>query len=77
VSIEEAFTHNTAKVDTVFIGQFDFEVSYSGLGISPSIHISSEILPFSLEDIDYSRDIRIAAIIMKPVELDEYEEKNK
>ena len=77
VSIEEAFTHNTAKVDTVFIGQFDFEVSYSGLGISPSIHISSEILPFSLEDTNYSRDIRIAAIIMKPVELDEYEEKNK
>ena len=77
VSIQEAFTHNTAKVDTVFIGQFDFEVSYSGLGISPSIHISSEILPFTLEDTNYSRDIRIAAIVMKPVELDEYEEKNK
>lgn len=76
VSVKEAFTHNTAKVDTVFIGQFDFEVSYSGLGISPSIHISSEILPFSLEDKNYSRDIRIAAIIMKPVELDEYEKNN-
>ena len=77
----KAFSNDPTKVDTVFVGQFTFPVCYAGLSsdkICPNIKISS---PFSVFNRDmmahYTRDLRIAAIILRPVELDEFEESNK
>jgi hypothetical protein len=65
--------------DTIFIGQFDFPVSYYGLGdFYPSIRVTSPISVLNKKQLEqYSRDVRIAAIILKPVELEEYEANNK
>ena len=75
-----AFSNDTTKVDTVYLGEFTFPVCYYGLGdgYCPNIKITS---PFSavtgkVRDA-YTRDLRIAAIILKPKELVEFEESNK
>lgn len=75
-----AFYNDPAKVDTVYLGEFTFPVAYDGLGTdyAPNIHISSPLDTFSDDDMtNYTGDIRLKAIIMKPVELVEYEENNK
>ena len=74
-----AFTNDPLKADTVYLGQFTFPVAYNGLGdYSPNLHISNPISVFNKADMaTYTRDVRIAAIIMKPVELAEFEENNK
>ncbi len=79
MSSNTAFTNNPEKADTVFIGQFTFPVNYSGLGsYYPSLHITSPISVFSSQQLEtYTRDVRIAMILMRPVELDEYLAKNK
>lgn len=77
-----AFSNDITKVDTVYIGEFTFPVSYYGMNgddkICPNIKITS---PFSLFNqallAGFSRDLRIAAIILKPKEFVEYEETNK
>ena len=74
-----AFTNDPYKVDTVYLGQFTFPVAYRGLnGYSPNIHISNPIGVFNKTDMaTYTRDVRLAAIILKPMELVEYEENEK
>jgi len=74
-----AFINDPVKADTVYLGQFTFPVAYNGLGdYSPNLHISNPISVFNKNDMaTYTRDLRIAAIIMKPVELAEFEENNK
>jgi hypothetical protein len=75
-----AFSNDPTKVDTVFIGRFNFPVNYSGLGEDyyPSLHVTSPISVFNSTQLaTYSRDVRIAAILLRPVELDEFEAKNK
>ena len=75
-----AFSNDTSKVDTLYIGEFTFPVCYFGLGegCCPNIKITS---PFSVVTgsvrNDFSRDLRIAAIILKPKELVEFEESKK
>ncbi|MBQ2167094.1 MAG: hypothetical protein II447_09985, partial [Bacteroidaceae bacterium] len=69
------YTNDTTKVDTLFIGQHTFPVCYAGLNnYYPNIKITS---PFSVFNktlmATYTRDLRIAAIILKPVEMEEYE----
>ena len=64
----------------MFIGRFNFPVNYSGLGEDyyPSLHVTSPISVFNSTQLaTYSRDVRIAAILLRPVELDEFEAKNK
>ena len=77
------FSNDPAKVDSVYIGRFTFPVSYYGLGgnddhICPNIKITS---PFSVFNktlmAAFSRDLRIAAIVLKPLELVEFEESKK
>ena len=80
VSATTAFTNNPEKTDTVFIGRFTFPVSYNGIGEDyyPTLRISSPISVFNSEQLaTYSRDVRIAAILLRPQELDEFEAKNK
>lgn len=80
VNMTTAFTNDPLKTDTVFIGRFQFPVAYNGLGSEyrPNIHISNPISVFNKTQMStYTRDIRIAAIIMKPVEMDEFEAKEQ
>ena len=80
VNAKTAFINDPEKTDTVFIGQFTFPVNYRGLGSDfyPSLHVTSPISVFNSTQLaTYSRDVRIAAILLRPVELDEYEAKNK
>lgn len=80
VNANTAFTNNPEKTDTVFIGRFTFPVSYSGIGSDyyPTLRVSSPISVFNSDQLaTYSRDVRIAAILLRPQELDEFEAKNK
>lgn len=81
---QKPFVNDTSKVDTMFIGEFTFPVAYDGLPssngktIAPDIKISSPMSVFNTTLLDtYTRALRIAAIIMKPVELAEFEENQK
>ena len=77
------FSNDPTKVDTVYIGRFTFPVSYYGLGtnnqkICPNIKITSPMSVFNKTLLaGFSRDLRIAAIIAKPLEMVEFEESNK
>ena len=80
VNMTTAFTNDPLRTDTVFIGRFQFPVAYNGLGSDyrPNIHISNPISVFNKTQMStYTRDIRIAAIIMKPVEMDDFEAKEQ
>lgn len=80
VNATTAFTNDPSKTDTVFIGQFTFPVNYKGLGEDyyPSLRVSSPISVLNNNQLTtYSRDVRIAAILLRPVELEEFEAKNK
>ena len=79
VGTATAFTNDPQKTDTVFIGQFTFPVAYSGLGeYYPTIRVTSPISVFNSQQLaDYTRDVRIAAIILRPIELEEFYAKNK
>jgi hypothetical protein len=80
LNMNTAFVNNPEKTDTVFIGQFTFPVAYEGLGddYTPNLHISCPISVFNKTQMSsYNRDLNIAGIILKPVELVEFEEKQK
>lgn len=78
-----AFSNDTSKVDTVFVGEFTFPVCYRGLRTAtedycPNIKITSPFSAFSTPLMAaYTRDLRIAGILLKPKELVESEESNK
>lgn len=78
------FINDPTKVDTVYLGDFQFPVSYHGLTdingreYHPTMKIVSDINAFNSTQMKtYTRSLRIAAIILKPVELSEFEEKQK
>lgn len=79
VNLNTAFFNDPLKTDTVYLGQFTFPVAYNGLAdCSPNLHISCPVSVFNKTQMaTYTRDVRIAAIIMKPIELVEFEEKQK
>ena len=55
-------------------------MNYRGLGEDyyPSIRVSTPINVFNKQQLEtYSRDLRIAAFLLRPVELEEFEENNK
>ena len=67
--------NDPTKVDTMYVGKFTFPTCYSGLGseIAPNIKITSPFSAFSKPMMaKYTRDLRIAAILLRPVEYDEY-----
>ncbi len=75
-----AFMNDPEKLDTMYLGQFTFPVNYRGLGDDyyPSLYISSPVNAFLAAQTDiYQREFRIFAIILRPVEKDEYEANNK
>ena len=79
-SLTTAFLPDPLKVDTLDLGEFTFPVNYRGLGdgYCPSLYISSPVNVYTPAQVaQYSREFRIYAIILKPVELDEFEANNK
>ena len=68
--------NDTSIVDTMFVGKIDFPIAYRGLGekMYPHLKITTDFNVFnSAMMANYTRDLRIAAIILRPVEMDEYE----
>jgi len=79
-----SFVNDTSKVDTILVGTFTFPVAYRGLGsdICPTLSVESAYTAFKknedgvyLRNI-YTGDLRIAKIIMRPVEYDAYLKEN-
>lgn len=84
------FSNDTSKVDTVYVGEFTFPVCYYGLRdladkngatdpqFCPNIKITT---PFQVTNTTlknaFTREMRIAGILLKPKELVEFEESNK
>lgn len=69
------FISDTTKVDTIDLGEFKFPYSYKGLEAKPNLRISvaSGYSVFNKTHTAlYDQDIRIANIILRPVEYDEY-----
>lgn len=76
------FVNDTSKVDTLYLGQITFPYSYRGLGYYPNIKVTSSARINVLRpDIlaNYTRDIRICALLLRPLDYEEYllEEKKK
>ena len=71
INTTTAFTNNTSKVDTVYIGRFTFPNAYvCTQNACPSLRITSPISVFNKTQMEtYTRDVRLAAIIMRPIEL--------
>lgn len=72
------FINDTAKIDTMFIGSFTFPVCYYGLktqngaAVQPVLKITSSINAFlETQKKQNTMDLRIADVILRPVELDE------
>jgi len=67
--------NDPTKVDTMFVGTITFPVAYRGLGekMYPNLKITTDFSVFNRQMMaTYTRDLRIAAIILRPVEMDEY-----
>ncbi len=79
LDMSTCFKNDQHKTDTLFLGEFTFPVSYRGLtdsSIVPSIRVTSPIMVFDDDEMArHSRSVSIWAILMKPVELDEFEKK--
>lgn len=69
-NLATAFLNDTTKVDTLFLGQFTFPVAYVGQNIvSPVLRITNPISIFNKTQMaQYTTAIRLAAVLMKPVE---------
>jgi uncharacterized surface protein with fasciclin (FAS1) repeats len=76
-----AFSNDVTKVDTLYLGEFTFPVSYYGLRnnddyVCPNLKITSPFSSFNKAlMLGFERSLRIAAIILKPKELVEFENK--
>jgi hypothetical protein len=76
VNMTTAFKNDTTKVDTLLLGQFTFPVAYVGQNaVSPVLRISNPISVLNKTHLNtYTRTLRLAAILVKPVELDSINE---
>lgn len=75
-----SFSNNPYRRDTVYLGDFTFPVCYKGLtnNVKPNIKIKQVIDTFNDPMmIGFDRTLRIAAILLRPKELVEFEEQNK
>ena len=66
---EWAFKNDITKVDAVYLGDFTFPVTYVGLSnCYPNLIITAPKMDNAHKKL-YSRDLRIAAILLIPAEL--------
>ena len=76
VHLASKLENDPTRIDTMFVGTFTFPVAYRGLGekIYPNLKITTDFNVFDRTAMEqYTRDLRIASIILRPVEQDEYE----
>ena len=80
-----AFTNDPTKTDVICIGKFKFPVAYKGLGdeYRPNLRIYSPINPYPTKPgqpaadlLLYTRNVRIAFIVLVPEEYDNYKSQN-
>lgn len=66
------FVNDTSKVDTLLLGKATFPVCYRNLGeLYPTLELKSNLRIFnSAEMAAYDRQLRLAAIILRPIEMD-------
>ncbi len=74
-ALKNAFTNNPAAIDTLHIGQFTFPVAYEDMDyyhedeVAPVLCITCPISVFNkAQYATYTRTLRLAAIIMRPIE---------
>lgn len=69
--------NDPTRVDTVAVGTFTFPVCYAGLPnaeVMPNLKITTDFNVFNKPMMaKYTRDIRLAGLILRPAELEEYE----
>ena len=68
--------NDPTRVDTLAVGTFTFPVAYAGLGdnVYPNLKITTDFGVFDKAKMAaYTRDFSIISILMKPVELEEFE----
>lgn len=72
------FVNDTSKVDTMYLGKITIPYCYAGLGYSPNIKVTNSgrinvLSTASNRSFDnYTRDIRICAILLRPLDYEEY-----
>ena len=68
-TLGKAYVNDTSKVDYLSLGTMKFPVAYRGLGsYYPTIEIQSTVGTSKAEKEAFDREIRLAAIIMKPID---------
>ncbi|MBM6992028.1 MAG: fasciclin domain-containing protein [Prevotella sp.] len=74
--LNQMVVNDPTVIDTVLVGTFTFPVCYKHLGnnVMPNLKITTHFGVFDKTAMaTYTRDIRLGEIIMKPVELDQFE----
>lgn len=70
-TVENTFTNDTMKVDTLYLGDITFPVAYAGTGsYYPYLRVTSYVT--SRQRDTHDRVMRIDCIILRPKELDDY-----
>lgn len=70
-----AFIASGEKVDTIKLGRVTFPICYAGIDARPNIKIMSTLSTFGSTNLKkYDPELRIANIILRPVELEENDE---
>lgn len=75
--LNQKVENDPTRVDTVAVGTFTFPVCYAGLPnaeVMPHLKITTDFNVFNKPMMaKYTRDIRLAGLILRPAELEEYE----
>lgn len=72
-ALSGTFSNDTAKVDTLLLGQFTFPVAYYGLGVEsayPYLRLTSRVSSSNYSK--YDRTLRIDKVMLIPTDMDEY-----
>lgn len=83
IKLNQKVENDWTKVDTLFVGSFQFPVAYRGLSrednkYAPNLKITTDFNVFNRPAMaKYTRDLKIIKIILRPVEEDEYLSKEK
>ena len=74
--LNQKVVNDPTRVDTLAVGTFTFPVAYAGLGdnVYPNLKITTDFGVFDKAKMAaYTRDFSIISILMRPVELEEFE----
>jgi len=70
-TVENTFTNDTMKIDTLYLGDVTFPMAYAGTGsYYPYLRVTSYVT--SRQRDTHDRVMRIDCIILRPKELDDF-----